>query len=133
MYARPDDLCEDGISWRQVSLKYNDDPCSNPLRLYSAYQFYDNIAYGRLVDRFGLRNAYILSAGWGLIRADFLTPSYDITFSPEADACKRRRETDRRDRMALAEILSQLVVERANAVRLRGFGLGRHGRLHCDC
>jgi hypothetical protein len=62
-----------------------------------AYQLYENNVYGRLVDRFGLRNVYILSAGWGLIRADFLTPSYDITFSPSADAYKRRRKTDQCD------------------------------------
>ncbi len=29
---------------------------------------------------------FILSAGWGLIRADFLVPSYDITFSKKAKA-----------------------------------------------
>lgn len=78
-------------------LKYNDDPGDNPLRLYPAYQLYENRAYGRLVDRFGLRNVYILSAGWGLISADFLTPSYDITFSASADAYKRRRKMHRYD------------------------------------
>jgi len=94
MYARPDDLREDGTSWRQLLLKYNQNPDDNPLRLYPAYGLYENKAYGRLVDRFGLRNVYILSAGWGLIPADFLTPYYDITFSPSADAYKRRRKTD---------------------------------------
>ena len=44
-----------------------------------------------------------------------------------------RSNARRHHRMTLAEILSQGIVERANAVRLRGFGLGRHGRLHCDC
>ena len=97
VYARPDEHREDGISWRQHLLNYNDDPGDNPLRLLSAYQLYENGAYGRLVERFGLRNVYILSAGWGLIRADFLTPCYDITFSPSADAYKRRRKTDRYD------------------------------------
>ncbi len=97
VYARPDDRCEDGTSWRQLLLKYNDDPGRNHLRLYPAYHLYENKAYGRLVDRFGLKNVYVLSAGWGLIRADFLTPSYDITFSPSADAYKRRRKTDRYD------------------------------------
>ena len=29
----------------------------------------------------GIDNVYILSAGWGLISAAFLTPYYDITFS----------------------------------------------------
>ena len=97
VYARPDDLCENGTSWRRLLLKYNDDPGGNPLRLYPAYQLYENKVYGRLVDRFGLENVYVLSAGWGLIRADFFTPYYDITFSSSADAYKRRRKTDRYD------------------------------------
>ncbi len=97
VYARPDDLCEDGTTWRQLLLRYNDDPGGNPLRLYPAYQLYENKVYGRLVDRFGSGSVYILSAGWGLIRADFLTPSYDITFSSSADAYKRRRKSDQYD------------------------------------
>jgi hypothetical protein len=97
VYARPDDSWEYGTSWRQLLLKYNKDTSDNPLRLYPAYQLYENKAYGRLVDRFGSKNVYLLSAGWGMIRADFLTPSYDITFSPSADAYKRRRKTDRYD------------------------------------
>jgi len=44
-----------------------------------------------------------------------------------------RSDAYRHDRMALAEILSQLVVESSNAVGLCGFDLGRHGRLRCDC
>ena len=66
----------------------------NPLGLCPAYRLYENQTYGRLADRFG-SNLYILSAGWGLIRADFLTPYYDITFSPSADSYKRRRKADR--------------------------------------
>jgi hypothetical protein len=42
-----------------------------------------------------------------------------------------RSNAYRHDRMALAEILSQLVVESSNAVGLCGFDLGRHGRLRC--
>jgi hypothetical protein len=95
VYARPDDLSENGMSWRQVLLKYNREATGNPLRLYPAYRLYENKAYGRLVDRFGMHNVYILSAGWGLIRADFLTPTYDITFSQSAEAYKRRRKADR--------------------------------------
>ena len=37
---------------------------------------------------------YILSAGWGLISAKFLTPNYDITFSNQAEAYKQRRKND---------------------------------------
>jgi hypothetical protein len=94
-YARPDDPSGAGMSWRQELLQYNREPNSNPLGLCPAWQLYENKAYGRLVERFGLLNVYILSAGWGLIRGDFLTPYYDITFSQQADRYKRRRKADR--------------------------------------
>ena len=96
VYARPDDLSGDLISWRRVLLKYNEAQ-GNPLGLYPAYQLYENKTYGRLADRVGLRNLFILSAGWGLIAADFLTPYYDITFSQSAEGYKRRRKSDRYD------------------------------------
>jgi hypothetical protein len=76
-------------------LRYNRKPAGNPLGLYSAWQLYENKAYARLVDQLGIDRVYILSAGWGLIRADFLTPCYDITFSQSADSYKRRRKADR--------------------------------------
>ena len=37
---------------------------------------------------------FILSAGWGLVRADYLLPDYDITFSTQAALCNRRRRND---------------------------------------
>jgi hypothetical protein len=43
----------------------------------------------------GIDHVYILSAGWGLISAAFLTPYYDITFSQAGEAYKRRRHSDR--------------------------------------
>ena len=79
-------------------LEYNNAP-DNPLNLLPAWQLYEDPAYGRLVRRCGIDDVYILSAGWGLIRADFLTPDYDITFSyvkPEHQY-KRRRRDDRYD------------------------------------
>lgn len=39
--------------------------------------------YQELVGAFGWDNVFILSAGWGLIRADFWTPDYNVTFSPQ--------------------------------------------------
>lgn len=98
VYARPDDL-GDGRTWRQALVAYNDNPNGNPLGLYPAYQLYGNEVYERLVDRYKVENVYILSAGWGLIRADFLTPYYDITFSQAKDVerYKRRGRTDRYD------------------------------------
>jgi hypothetical protein len=93
-YARPDDVSEGGMSWRESLLNYNAAPHDNSLGLCPAYLLYQNKIYVRLVNRFGPENVYILSAGWGLVRADFLTPYYDITFSPSAEAYKRRYRAD---------------------------------------
>src|ERR1700729_1347462 len=71
VYPRPDDPSGEGTSWRQALVKYNEEARANPLCLYPAWQLYENKTYGRLVDRLGLQKVYILSAGWGLIRADF--------------------------------------------------------------
>jgi hypothetical protein len=96
-YARPDDLSDYGPSWRQFLVEYNQEPKRNPLSLYPAYRLYENKVYGRLVDQIGTHKVYILSAGWGLIRADFLTPHYDITFTLSADRYKQRKRTDHYD------------------------------------
>ncbi len=93
-YSRPDFQSDNGVSWRAALLEYNNYPRNNPLGLLPAWKLYQNPTYGRLVDWIGVRNTYILSAGWGLIAAGFLTPDYDITFSPSADAYKRRRKID---------------------------------------
>jgi hypothetical protein len=111
VYARPDDPSETDASWRNVLLKYNEQRGNNRLRLYPAYKLYINKIYERLVDRFGLPNVYILSAGWGLITADFLTPYYDITFSQSAEPYKHRRKSDayRDFRMLPAETNDEVV------------------------
>jgi hypothetical protein len=97
VYARPDDMSDTGKSWREELLRYNARLGDNPLGLLPAWQLYENRTYSQLKDHFGLKRLYILSAGWGLIAADFLTPNYDITFSTSADAYKRRRKKDRYD------------------------------------
>lgn len=94
VYARPDDFREDGTPWRKALRTYNENPGNNPLRLCRAFELYRNETYRRLVECFNVENVYILSAGWGLIRSDFLTPHYDITFSLGVDAYKRRRKKD---------------------------------------
>ena len=81
VYARPDDVSDTGKSWRTVLQEYNAVPGDNPLGLLPAWQLYKNSTYNILADHCGPDRLYILSAGWGLIRADFLTPNYDITFS----------------------------------------------------
>lgn len=99
LYQHPDDLCE-GISWRKVLCDYNNNPLNNPNGLLPAWELYtpktDREIYRQLVNRFGIKNTFILSAGWGLISADFLTPSYDITFSKNknVEQYKRRNLVD---------------------------------------
>ncbi len=94
-YARPDDMAGTGTSWRDELFRYNKSSDNNPFRLLPVWQLYENRTYELLAERFGMDCLYILSAGWGLSAADFLTPKYDITFSTQADKYKRRRKKDR--------------------------------------
>ncbi len=94
VYARPDDVAEAGATWRAMLSEYNSNPRDNPYGLLPAWRLYENPVYRLLKEHCGLERFYILSAGWGLIRSDLLTPVYDITFSPRADAYKRRRKKD---------------------------------------
>ena len=81
-YARPDEVSEDGKhTWRERLRFYNAQPRSNVCGLLPAGWLYQPGEYRALVDVFGSVHVFILSAGWGLIRSDFLTPYYDITLS----------------------------------------------------
>lgn len=98
-YAHPDGVADTGETWRTQLLRYNelhkDATGENPLGLLPAWQLYSHPVYAQLAVKYGTERLYILSAGWGLIRADFLTPGYDITFSSSASGAenyKRRRE-----------------------------------------
>ncbi|MGE0005372.1 MAG: hypothetical protein AB7S92_07250 [Parvibaculaceae bacterium] len=93
-YAHPEDISDTGEPWRDRVWAYNQTEPTNPLGLLPAYKLYGASAYGELVRHFGVDKVYILSAGWGLISATFLTPLYDITFLGQADAWKRRRNSD---------------------------------------
>lgn len=97
LYARPDESSDTGAPWRDRLVEYNADHPGNdnPFALLPAGRLYTNEIYRRLEQRYGLDGFYILSAGWGLIRADFLTPQYDITFGSQAEAYKRRRQGER--------------------------------------
>lgn len=97
IYARPDDVAEAGKSWRTLLLDYNEAPAENPYGLLPAWQLYKDPTYGLLRKHYGLDRLYILSAGWGLLSARFLTPAYDITFAPSADPSKRRLKGDNYD------------------------------------
>ena len=96
IYARPDDISDRGDSWRTVLERYNTAPGENPLGLLPARYLYRNSTYELLGQRFGPERLYILSAGWGLVRADYLTPNYDVTFSKAGNVpqFKRRRNQD---------------------------------------
>lgn len=94
-WARPDDLADaSNLTWRGQVEQANATH-SNPFNLLEAWRLYAHPVYARLVRSFGVGNVRILSAGWGLVRADYLLPAYDITFSAQADAFKRRRRSDR--------------------------------------
>ena len=98
-YARPDDAVLAGDTYRARLERYNrDSRTDNPWGLLPAWQLYMPTAYRTLVDALGVGNVFILSAGWGLVAADYLLPNYDITFSSSArgsDAYKRRMPSDR--------------------------------------
>ena len=91
IYARPDDIADTGTSWRAVLSQYNQNPDGNRLGLLPAWRLYRNSTYEILAEHFGLDRLYILSAGWGLIPANFLTPNYDITFSTARNVQKFKR------------------------------------------
>lgn len=75
---RPDDVNpETGHTWREDLINYNRG-LDNPHRLKKASELYKPEIYQKLASRY---ETYILSAGWGLIKSDFLLPTYDITFS----------------------------------------------------
>lgn len=94
-HARPDDASSFGVSWRKLVLGYNANPRNNPLGLLPAHALYPDEIYRRLLEDLGPKQTYILSAGWGLIGASFLTPNYDITLNRGADPFRRREPTDR--------------------------------------
>lgn len=82
IYKRPDDAASSGRSCRDMLEDYNRNRRKdNPLDLFPAWELYTKPAYRELAEYFGIGNLYILSAGWGLVKADYLLPKYDITFS----------------------------------------------------
>jgi hypothetical protein len=93
-HARPDASSSFCVTWRKLVLGYNENPRDNPLGLLPAYQLYPDAIYARLVEELGSYRTRILSAGWGLIKASFLTPNYDITLNPEAEPFRRRKPGD---------------------------------------
>jgi hypothetical protein len=95
LYCKPDSKIPDSnITWRQKLEEYNRVGGNPPEFLRKAWQLYKSWIYAQLIDRYGEKDIFILSAGWGLIRSDYLLPHYDITFARGAKACNRRKEND---------------------------------------
>lgn len=91
----PDDVIPStSTPWRGHLVTYNR-RSDNPDRLLRAADLYSPPVYRRLLNHVGTESLFILSAGWGLIRSDFLLPDYDITFSSQAEPWKRRMKRDR--------------------------------------
>jgi len=111
VHARPDSDSDTRGTWRDVLCEYNKSKSnSNPLNLKQASDLYSHPIYAKLPSVFGKENVYVLSAGWGLIRSDFLTPYYDITFNGRADAYKRRRKNDRYDDFSARDLKTDEIV-----------------------
>jgi hypothetical protein len=92
---RPDDNREGTDStWRSYLESYNQRGL-NPNRLLPAGDMYKPPIYKALVNKFGAQNVFILSAGWGLVRSDYLLPYYNITFSNQGEPYSKRRPSDR--------------------------------------
>ena len=84
-YAHPDDNAGDGQTWRRKLWHYNEQKKGSISReLLPAWKLYSNFVYEMLFESLGAERFFLLSPAWGLIRADFLIPNYDITFSNNA-------------------------------------------------
>lgn len=93
--TRPDDRPMSGLpTWRQQVKDYNECKDENRFGLFPAYRLYKHLIYRELVEKFGRKNVFVLSAGWGLIQSDFLLPQYDVTLKSGADPRVRRRPND---------------------------------------
>jgi hypothetical protein len=88
-YYRPDDpIPGENRTWRDLVLNGQSDPA---LDLVPAYCLYSRDIYRDLYRKFGNR-FYILSAGWGIIRADFKIPAYDIAYSEFSNVLNHLKE-----------------------------------------
>lgn len=95
IYYSPINLSEKNITWSKELSNYNKQN-ENHHHLLPAYELYDNNIYREIVKKIGVKNVFILSAGWGLIRADFLIPNYNITFSKN-NKIKAEFKRDKKD------------------------------------
>jgi len=93
----PDDNMDNniGASWRQYIEAYNEKyqrTGENPYNLCKAGDLYLPNWYQLIIQKYGYSSVYILSAGWGLVRSDYLIPSYNITFALSAPKKNKRNK-----------------------------------------
>ncbi len=94
--AHPDGASDrPGQTWRDLVVAANRTPSTSGAGLLEAAALYTPPAYSILQHAFGAANVFILSAGWGLVRSNFLLPDYDITFSGSAPVESRRKRHHR--------------------------------------
>jgi tetratricopeptide (TPR) repeat protein len=85
LYCRPDDkISGTDKTWRDLVLEQNHPD------LVKAYCLYKNNVYRGLHKTF--ERFYIFSAGWGIIRSDFMLPAYNITFANAPEWEKRKKD-----------------------------------------
>ena len=94
IFVLPDDVMEEGNgTWRSLVTKLNQSG-EEVDGLVPAIELYKPRIFGQLVNAFGMTDLFVLSAGWGLVRADFRIPSYNITLSKTGSYLTRRYESD---------------------------------------
>ena len=100
-YVSPTCNYDDNMTFQDKLGSYNDrfkSDGDNPFYLYPAYRLYEPPIYEKLVnsENYGKDGVYIFAAPFGIVRADFLLPMYDLTFSSGQDIedYVRRDEND---------------------------------------
>ncbi len=91
-YKTPDDYSLSGKTYREEVLNVNLTDTKKEY-FYTASNLYSSGPYAEISEKsksLGF-DFYILSAGWGLIRGDFMLPYYDITFSSIPEKYKVRK------------------------------------------
>lgn len=83
----PDDLIE--INGKKTWRDFVNE--NQPTLTLKAYELYKKKQYRCLYNKYG-NNFFILSAGWGLVNAEFKLPYYDITFSQQGSINTKRNK-----------------------------------------
>jgi hypothetical protein len=90
-FQKPDDkIPDENRTWRDLVVNGQKDPS---LDLVEAYRLYKPDIFRDLYHEFDNR-FYIFSAGWGIIRANFKIPFYDITYSTDSKVPKYAMRKD---------------------------------------